>query len=201
MPPLCTRKSRTSVSSPPPHRRLHRPPTELFITPSRSSETSFAYAISEFRRTDPKPPIFARIIMATTLVHDITTVQPAPSSSSPMAALSSFLSTRQRQLHSAHHTPLNDAIPHVSHSLDTSTLAAADYDVDIRTGFMPPTPPVARLPAEFEVWESTLEEACGRLKLGQDTPSDEELELSEKWRSRTRQVGSCFSRDRHALPL
>ena len=42
---------------------------------------------------------------------------------------------------------------------DTSTLAAHDFDVDTRTGFMPPQPPLTRLPSAWEPWESTLENA------------------------------------------
>jgi indoleamine 2,3-dioxygenase len=40
---------------------------------------------------------------------------------------------------------------------DTTTLAAHDFDVDNRTGFMPPEPPLARLPSEWETWEAILD--------------------------------------------
>lgn len=39
---------------------------------------------------------------------------------------------------------------------DTSTLAAHDFDVDTRTGFMPPQPPLTRLPPQWELWELAL---------------------------------------------
>ena len=44
---------------------------------------------------------------------------------------------------------------------DTSSLAAADYDVSVRTGFLPPEPPVARLGKElggfWDAYEDCLE--------------------------------------------
>lgn len=41
---------------------------------------------------------------------------------------------------------------------DTSTLAGADFDVDVRSGFLPPEPPLERLPNELEEsqWEHML---------------------------------------------
>ncbi|KAF5374507.1 hypothetical protein D9615_009099 [Tricholomella constricta] len=73
---------------------------------------------------------------------------------------------------------------------DTTTLAAHDFDVDTRTGFMPPQPPIARLPPAWELWESTLDEAKRlQLKLG-DTPGlpEDELLKSETWRSHVRNL-------------
>lgn len=73
---------------------------------------------------------------------------------------------------------------------DTTTVAAHDFDVDARSGFMPPQPPLARLPHLWEAWEAALEEAISRkLKLG----SAKELtrvkeEESEKWRQQVRKV-------------
>ncbi|THU98461.1 Indoleamine 2,3-dioxygenase [Dendrothele bispora CBS 962.96] len=70
--------------------------------------------------------------------------------------------------------------------VDTSTLAAHDFDVDNRTGFMPPQPPVARLPDEWNAWEVVLEEASqGKLKLGtRDDLTDDEKAMSSRWRAR-----------------
>ena len=73
---------------------------------------------------------------------------------------------------------------------DTSTLAAHDFDVDTRTGFMPPQPPLARLPAEWEPWEVILDAAIDqKLQLG-DTPdlSETEKKKSAVWRARVREV-------------
>ncbi|KAG6864593.1 hypothetical protein C0991_008445 [Blastosporella zonata] len=78
---------------------------------------------------------------------------------------------------------------------DTTTLAAHDFDVDTRTGFMPPQAPISRLPLTWELWEHTLDEARRLgLKLG-DTPelSEDEVQKSESWRSHVR--------DLHTLPI
>lgn len=73
---------------------------------------------------------------------------------------------------------------------DTTTVAAHDFDVDSRTGFMPPQPPLSRLPEQWELWERILDQAIERhLKLGAAkdlTPFDEEV--SEDWRRRVREV-------------
>jgi len=68
--------------------------------------------------------------------------------------------------------------------VDTTTLAAHDFDVDARTGFMPPQPPLARLPVEWEEWEASLDDAVNqKLSLGGTPGLDEESKLaSERWR-------------------
>lgn len=74
---------------------------------------------------------------------------------------------------------------------DTTTLAAQDFDVDDRTGFMPPKPPLARLLSEWETWETTLDSAfTRRLKLynGPTTTDDGRAE-SAAWREGVRKVG------------
>ncbi|KAF8625234.1 hypothetical protein AX17_006900 [Amanita inopinata Kibby_2008] len=73
---------------------------------------------------------------------------------------------------------------------DTTTLAAHDFDVDNRTGFMPPQPPASRLPKTWEAWETVLDDAIAdRLKLG-DTPglSISESHKSAMWRHRVRNM-------------
>ena len=73
---------------------------------------------------------------------------------------------------------------------DTTTLAAHDFDVDNRTGFMPPEPPLARLPSEWETWEAILDSALTkRLKLynGFNTTDDNRVE-SAAWREGVRKV-------------
>ncbi|KAG8841773.1 hypothetical protein FRB91_004699, partial [Serendipita sp. 411] len=70
--------------------------------------------------------------------------------------------------------------------LDTSTLAAHDFDVDVRSGFMPPEPPVSRLPSEWQEWEVVLQDAIdARLRLG-DSPviRPEETDRSALWREK-----------------
>lgn len=78
----------------------------------------------------------------------------------------------------------------VAGAVDTSTLAAHDFDVDNRTGFMPPEPPLARLPETWDAWEMLLETAVKqKLQLG-GKPGllDIEKESSALWRSEVRQV-------------
>ncbi|OBZ66264.1 Indoleamine 2,3-dioxygenase 1, partial [Grifola frondosa] len=73
---------------------------------------------------------------------------------------------------------------------DTSTLAAHDFDVDTRTGFMPPQPPLARLPAEWESWEATLDDGlASKLQLSDRADvSAEDRAKTERWRSHVRNL-------------
>ncbi|KAJ2917531.1 hypothetical protein MD484_g2861, partial [Candolleomyces efflorescens] len=79
---------------------------------------------------------------------------------------------------------------------DTTTLAAHDFDVDTRTGFMPPQQPLLRLPDEWELWEDTLDRAiASKLQLGSKVGlTEEEREISERWRARVREVRCCRRR-------
>ncbi|KAF8461761.1 Indoleamine 2,3-dioxygenase [Russula ochroleuca] len=74
--------------------------------------------------------------------------------------------------------------------VDTTTLAAHDFDVDTRTGFMPPDPPLTRLPSRWEPWEQLLDDAQSyRLQLGSKIGiTDEEKARSESWRARVAQL-------------
>jgi indoleamine 2,3-dioxygenase len=61
---------------------------------------------------------------------------------------------------------------------NVASLAAADFDVDVRTGFLPPSANVARLPAPYDVWEDALAAASGDgpgrgVRLGGGRPEDE----------------------------
>lgn len=73
---------------------------------------------------------------------------------------------------------------------DTTTVAAHDFDVDVRTGFMPPQQPLARLPAQWEAWESALQDAVSqKLKLAEAADSAlSDREASAKWRLGVRNV-------------
>ncbi|KAK7027245.1 hypothetical protein VNI00_015334 [Paramarasmius palmivorus] len=75
-------------------------------------------------------------------------------------------------------------------AVDTTTLAAHDFDVDNRSGFMPPHPPVARLPSEWEAWEQVLDAAIAeRLQLGAKPGlSIREREQSALWRARVQEL-------------
>lgn len=80
--------------------------------------------------------------------------------------------------------------------VDTTTLAAHDFDVDTRTGFMPPEPPLVRLPLQWEPWEQLLDHAQSyRLQLGKKIDiTEEEKARSESWRARVAQVRRCSLR-------
>jgi indoleamine 2,3-dioxygenase len=77
---------------------------------------------------------------------------------------------------------------------DTSTLAAHDFDVDTRTGFLPPQPPLSRLPMDWEPWEATLEDALERkFQLGDRADiSTEQIVLSASWRTSVAHVSRCI---------
>lgn len=78
--------------------------------------------------------------------------------------------------------------------VDTTTVSAHDFDVDARTGFMPPQPPLERLPDEWEHWEDVLSDAVTRgLRLGElPDLTEEDLRASEEWRERVRKVSSIL---------
>jgi indoleamine 2,3-dioxygenase len=52
---------------------------------------------------------------------------------------------------------------HTSNGLapNVASLASADFEVDVRTGFLPATKNVERLPEAWEVWEEALDAARG----------------------------------------
>ena len=68
---------------------------------------------------------------------------------------------------------------HASNGLapNVASLAAADYDVDVRTGFLPGTTNLTRLPSDWDLWEDALSAARGDaagqgLRLGGSGPND-----------------------------
>jgi len=85
---------------------------------------------------------------------------------------------------------------------DTTTLAAHDFDVDNRTGFMPPQPPLTRLPSEWETWEAILDVALTkRLKLPNDpTITNDDRAESTAWREDVCKVSriAVISNDAHS---
>lgn len=85
--------------------------------------------------------------------------------------------------------------PRLGGSFDVSTVAAADYDIDVRSGFMPPAEPIARLGDEFVVWEDVLDAAIGQMKLAPDLAdaSEDEKRYIDLWRERVRQVRALFA--------
>lgn len=76
--------------------------------------------------------------------------------------------------------------------VDTATLAAHDFDVDNRTGFMPPDAPTRGLPSPWNTWESVLEDGIdSKLALADraDITADDELR-NMSWRARVLEVCS-----------
>lgn len=78
---------------------------------------------------------------------------------------------------------------------DTSTLAAHDFDVDTRTGFLPPQPPLSRLPFLWEPWEAALDDAVScKLQLGDKYGlTAAEMISSTSWRTRVSHVSAFIS--------
>lgn len=73
---------------------------------------------------------------------------------------------------------------------DATTLAAHEFGIDDRTGFMYPQPPLTRLPSEWETWEATLDSALTkRLKL-YDDPATTDYDRAEAaaWREAVHKV-------------
>ena len=85
-------------------------------------------------------------------------------------------------------SPPSQVIP--TGQVDTSTLAAHDFDVDTRTGFLPPIAPLKRLPATWEAWEECLDECKGgRFVLGDSLDiTPEQMDDSKRWRDRVKEV-------------
>ncbi|KAJ7592625.1 Indoleamine 2,3-dioxygenase [Mycena floridula] len=87
--------------------------------------------------------------------------------------------------------PRPDILIEQIHGLvDTTTLAAHDFDVDNRTGFMPPQAPVERLPSDWAQWEICLDDAIDkRLQLG-DKPdlTTQDAITSSSWRATVREL-------------
>ncbi|KAI0337031.1 Indoleamine 2,3-dioxygenase [Trametopsis cervina] len=75
-------------------------------------------------------------------------------------------------------------------TVDTTTLAAHDFDVDTRTGFMPPEQPLPRLSGIWVPWEDVLDDALARqLRLGDKLGlSEMDQARSAEWRARVRDL-------------
>ena len=71
-----------------------------------------------------------------------------------------------------------------------SRIVAQDFDIDTRTGFVPPIVPISRLPNQWEPWERVLDNLqSNRLSLGdKKNLSTEDAARSEAWRARVREV-------------
>jgi hypothetical protein len=64
-----------------------------------------------------------------------------------------------------------------------------NYQVDYATGFFPQEPP-PRLSGQFKLWEDALDDAEGKLSLGEDTRACAKAKrpYGETWRERVRNV-------------
>jgi len=84
--------------------------------------------------------------------------------------------------------PLRSAIPQAA--VESFIPVAREFDVDNRTGFMAPRPPIARLPIEWEIWEGFLDEAVSaKLQLGDKIGlTHGEAKSSRDLRTRAREV-------------
>lgn len=76
---------------------------------------------------------------------------------------------------------------------DTTTLAAADFDVDVRSGFLPPEQPIQRLGSQLKEvkWEEMLEEARAlplRIGGGGKSCREDQRRLNRRWRRNVREV-------------
>ncbi|CAO1632549.1 unnamed protein product [Parajaminaea phylloscopi] len=76
---------------------------------------------------------------------------------------------------------------------DTSTLAGADFDVDVRSGFLPPEAPLERLPEDLPEaqWEHLLTAARDiglKINGGGVAVSEDERRQFRRWRRRVRQT-------------
>ena len=100
---------------------------------------------------------------------------PSPSSSRPPLPPGHFLSlppTYAQGFPSS--SGAQSTASHLSRGLapNVASLASADFDVDVRTGFLPGTKNIERLPDEWDLWEDALAAARGCLVLGGGQETD-----------------------------
>ncbi|EPQ26012.1 uncharacterized protein PFL1_06466 [Pseudozyma flocculosa PF-1] len=127
-----------AAPAPAPAADAHQRRSSVASTDSRSSDPSSATHIQPLAE------------LATAIQSGLPVV-PAPTAT--LAAAS------QRSFQDVIPTPATFAEAH-EEMPDTSTLAAADFDIDVRSGFLPPEAPVIRLRGKHEqLWEVALDQA------------------------------------------
>lgn len=142
---------------------------------SSSSSASSAVTITQSLQRDG----------ATNTAHDADGQQ----GPEPLAELAHFFATGGSLMGPA--AAVNNTLP--VDMPDTSTLAGADFDIDVRSGFLPPEQPVDRLPDSLEEssWERMLQEAriVGlRINGGGVAVDDEERRRCRRWRRQLREL-------------
>ena len=67
-----------------------------------------------------------------------------------------------------------------------------EFEVDYKTGFLPPQHPLSSLPEDFDLWESALASARDCLSLGEDqsAAAAAKRESSRRWRQALESVSS-----------
>ncbi|KAF5374443.1 hypothetical protein D9615_009100 [Tricholomella constricta] len=90
----------------------------------------------------------------------------------------------------AFYTGATTAISMEAHKTSAIIQDAHVFDVDPRSGFMPPEEPLSRLPSAWEPWEEVLDAAvAAKIQLGDKVGlSEKEKRSSESWRARVRQL-------------
>ncbi|VDB82702.1 unnamed protein product [Peniophora sp. CBMAI 1063] len=86
--------------------------------------------------------------------------------------------------------PLKNTLRQLSgHPTRDRVLPLREYDIDHVLGFFPPVA-LSRLDGEHAVWETLLDDAKGKVSLGEDTRAESKAKRSygESWRARVRSV-------------
>ncbi|PKI83766.1 hypothetical protein MVES1_002730 [Malassezia vespertilionis] len=119
---------------------------------------------------------------------------------SSCSTLRQMLAALARSMPKSAYTPMES-----SARPDTSTLAAADFDVDVRSGFLPPEPPISRLDGphydvrthaasiEPSFWEDML--AWGKaipIRVGAQYDNAEQTKEAHVWHSAIRAMPVCM---------
>lgn len=82
---------------------------------------------------------------------------------------------------------------------NVSTTASADFEVDVRTGFLPFDAAIERLPARYAVWEEALWAARGEGVVGQCLRLGVDGIKEQVWRKGVEEVSNLPARERHIL--
>jgi hypothetical protein len=77
-----------------------------------------------------------------------------------------------------------------THEFDLSHFASSAFELDAKTAFMPPEPPLARLDGEYELWENLLDAASEYFTCPGDEKfvPESQVTLSASWRRAVREV-------------